>query len=508
VALFATAAHAQSTGPLSITENSVFALANNAPSLSLDGTTLAARELNPFVGQPPTTAHVFTRSAGAWSELQSFNVPGCGPDGVSSTMSVSVRGTRLVIGVTDGVEGHGDARISELSGGSWGPLTVVRVPDDFNNFGATVLTREGLVFVGEPDNSIYIDAVHIFRKNSSDWQLAGSLFGPGGSSHIFGTMLADSGDTLLVAGDKGVDVRVRGATSIQWNHQAFLEPATTFVITSIAIDGDTAVVGYLGQQTGGRAAVYARTGTTWTLAAPLSGSDTLPNDQFGRSAGIHGDTIYVGAPVANSSQGAVYVFQRQSGTWSGTAKLVPTSPVAIGQFGETLVADGTTLAVGANASSAGATGSLYLFDITSLAPTQTYCTAKVNSRGCLPAINTSGVPGATNPNAFAIGATNVLNNKSGLLLYSTVGAASTPFQGGTLCLATPLHRTPAQNSGGNAGPPDCSGTYSFNFNALVQSGLNPALAPGVQVWAQYYSRDPGDPFTVGLTDAVVFTIGS
>jgi hypothetical protein len=503
----ASSTQAQATGPLSISENSLFALANKAPSLSLDGNTLAARELN-FFGSPPTTAHVFTRSFGVWSEFQSFSVPGCGPQGAANTMSVSVRGAMLVIGVTDGVEAQGDARISQFSGGSWGPLTVVPLPDDFNNFGATVLTREGLAFVGEPDTSIGIDAVHIYRQNASNWNLVASLPDPGGSSNVYGTMLADSGDTLLVGGNKGVDVRVRGATSIQWNHQALLEPANTFVITSIAIDGDTAVVGYLDQSTGGSAAVYERSGTTWTLAAPLTGSDTLPTNQFGASAGIHGDTIYVGAPAANSNQGAVYVFQRQSGAWGETAKLVPASPVANGQFGETLAVDGATLAVGANASVADAAGSLYLFDIAALARTQIYCMAKVNSQGCLPQIGAEGIPGATNPNPFAITATNVINHKSGFVLYSVAGMAAMPFQGGTLCLAFPLHRTPAQNSGGSAGPTDCSGTYSFDFNARVQSGIDHALLPGVEVWAQYYSRDPGDPFMVGLTDAVTFTIGS
>jgi hypothetical protein len=30
----------------------------------------------------------------------------------------------------------------------------------------------------------------------------------------------------------------------------------------------------------------------------------------------------------------------------------------------------------------------------------------------------------------------------------------------------------------------------------------------VQVWAQWITRDPADPFHVGLTDAVTFVIGS
>jgi hypothetical protein len=319
-------------------------------------------------------------------------------------------------------------------------------------------------------------------------------------------MMIDGGDTWLAASLDRVDVRVRGATAEDWTLQASLIPIGSPV--SIAIDGDVAVVA--SQESSPLAShfvVFERTGSNWTQTATLMSSDMVVGSGGG-AVGVHGDTIYVGLGSAHSGSGVVDVFQRQGGGWVLTARIFPDAPVANGHFGRTLVVDGTTLVVGASASSAGATGSVYMFDITSLAQPQTYCTAKLNSLGCLPAITSSGVPSATNPNSFAIGVSNVLNKKSGLLLYSTTGAANIPFQGGTLCLATPLKRTPAQNSGGNSGSPDCSGSYSFDFNAFTQSHVNPSLLPGVQVWAQFYSRDPGDPFTVGLSDAVTFTIGS
>jgi hypothetical protein len=357
-----------------------------------------------------------------------------------------------------------------------------------------------------PDNSADSGSVILFRKVGSSWDET-NAFGPTGGTGVYGTMLIDSGDTLLIASQNRVEVRVRGTASTDWVPQALLTPAGT--PRAIAIDGDFAVIASFTNPPANHVEVYRRFGASWSLLTTLNGSDTVASDGFGTAVGIHGNTIYVGSPNAGVSQaGAVYVFQLQGATWAQTAKLEPSAPVAQGHFGRTLVVDGTTLAVGASASSAGAVGSLYLFDITPLAPTQTYCTAKVNSQGCLPQIGAFGVPGATNPNPFAINAANVINHKSGFVLYSVGGMAATPFQGGTLCLASPLHRTPAQNSGGNVGPADCSGTYSFDFNVRVQSGIDPALVPGVEVWAQYYSRDPGDVFMVGLTDAVTFTIGS
>lgn len=509
VAMLAGSVSAQSSGPLQISQNSVFALGNQAPSLSLDGTELVAREQISSIGATPAPAHIFQRSGGTWSQQQVFSVPDTWGMGTLDTANVSIRGSLLVIGVSNGVEGGGDVRISQFSGGTWGPLTIVPTPDDFNNFGDSVLTREGLVFVGEPDTSIGIGAVHVYRQNGAGWLLVNSWGAPPSSSGTYGDLLADSGNTMLIAGSSMVDVRVRGTTASDWSEQALLDPVGNASPRSIAIDGDIAVVGSVSSPTAFHVEVFHRSGTAWSLMSTLTGSDTVTSDQFGASVGVHGATIYVGAPGVNANQGAVYVFQFQSGTWSETAKIVPAAPVLGGHFGASLVVDGATLAVGANTSSGmPSSGAVYFFDVTPLAPPATYCTAKVNSQGCVPQISALGVPGATNPNPFAIDAANVINHKTGLVLYSIAGAAATPFQGGTLCLASPLHRTPGQNSGGNPGPDDCSGSYSFNFNARVQSGIDPALQPGVEVWAQYYTRDPASSFGVGLTDAVVFTIGS
>lgn len=138
----------------------------------------------------------------------------------------------------------------------------------------------------------------------------------------------------------------------------------------------------------------------------------------------------------------------------------------------------------------------------------TYCQAKINSLGCQPVISYLGTPSASSPSGFFVQATSVLNRKSGFLLYTTAGRASTPFFGGTLCLASPLHRTPAQNSGGTQAGSDCTGVYSFDFNAWIAGGSDPSLVAGVTVDAQYYSRDPGfvTPDNVGLSNALEFTL--
>ncbi len=135
----------------------------------------------------------------------------------------------------------------------------------------------------------------------------------------------------------------------------------------------------------------------------------------------------------------------------------------------------------------------------------TYCTSKVNSLGCTPTISSSGSASKTSAASFSVKATNVLNNKNGLLFYGVMPSAL-PFQGGTLCVAAPVKRTSVQSTHGNAPPNDCSGSMSFDFNAYIQSGLDPALYQGRQVFAQYWSRDPSSASTTSLTNALRFLI--
>jgi hypothetical protein len=142
--------------------------------------------------------------------------------------------------------------------------------------------------------------------------------------------------------------------------------------------------------------------------------------------------------------------------------------------------------------------------VSSLTPT-IYCTAKQNSLGCTPMIGSTGIPSLSGPDNFHVTASNVLNNKLGLMLWS-LAPASNPFGGGTLCVQQPIVRTTAQYSGGSTDGDDCTGSYSFHLsqNYMVQQ----LLAANTSVYAQYWSRDPGfsPPNNIGLTDAIEFTI--
>jgi hypothetical protein len=135
-------------------------------------------------------------------------------------------------------------------------------------------------------------------------------------------------------------------------------------------------------------------------------------------------------------------------------------------------------------------------------PAKSFCTAKINSQGCTPTAFPSGTPSMSG-GSFQVVATNVLNNKVGIMFWG-LNSGAVPFQGGTKCVLAPTVRTPIQNSGGNPPPDDCSGKYSFTWTTAYMTSKG--LSPGDTVYAQFWSRDPTAPWTTGLTDAVKFTV--
>jgi len=135
----------------------------------------------------------------------------------------------------------------------------------------------------------------------------------------------------------------------------------------------------------------------------------------------------------------------------------------------------------------------------------TYCTAKVNSQGCTPAIAFTGSASESSPSPFVISASNIVNHKNGLLFYSHA-PISTAFQGGFKCAADPVLRTTIVSSGGSTSGADCTGTYSLDFNALIQSGSVASLVAGAEVYAQWWSRDPVSTSHTSLSNAVQFVI--
>ena len=152
--------------------------------------------------------------------------------------------------------------------------------------------------------------------------------------------------------------------------------ADDFLGVSVAVDGDTALVGAPFDDVGanteqGAVYVFTRTGDGWTQTAKLIASDGAADDFFGFSVAIEGDTIVAGAfgddVGADANRGSVYTFARAGApARTETAKLTASDGAANDElgFGGSVAIDGDTIVAGAPLDDVGANqdrGSAYTF---------------------------------------------------------------------------------------------------------------------------------------------------
>jgi len=141
--------------------------------------------------------------------------------------------------------------------------------------------------------------------------------------------------------------------------------------TAVVGTPNAAVGGNYGQ---GAAYVFYRNqggANAWGQVAKLTAADGAAADTFGYSASISGDTIVVGAPTAdvggNNWQGAAYVFYRNQGganAWGQAAKLAANDGAAQDDFGDSVAVSGDTVVVGAWVADVGGNadqGAAYVF---------------------------------------------------------------------------------------------------------------------------------------------------
>jgi len=287
-------------------------------------------------------------------------------------------------------------------------------------------------------------AAYVFVRSGTNWILQAHLkaSNPGGFHNAgwyegdhFGYSVAVSGDTVVVGapyeaskasginGDQNDDsapiagaayVFVRSGTN--WTQQAYLKASNAqgwdpfgsdgdFFGWSVAISGDTAVVGAIWEESNatgvngnqhdnsapssGAAYVFVRSGTSWTQQAYLKASNTQRDAHFGISVAMSADTVVVGAFREDSNgtgvngdqsdnsaynSGAAYVFVRSGTNWAQQAYLKATSHTEAAEppyqpggvelhpdyygdfFGYSVAISGDTVVVGAFEEDSSATG--------------------------------------------------------------------------------------------------------------------------------------------------------
>jgi choice-of-anchor B domain-containing protein len=172
------------------------------------------------------------------------------------------------------------------------------------------------------------------------------------------------GQTVLVAGDEllvgeslfqdrpGTVYVYRKNAAGRWAEAGRLqasdaEPNDHFGRALAIAEGDLLVGSTISRESGALYVFQRGMDGTWRESAALVPSDAQPDHSFGRMAATDGRTVFMSDWAADSSRGAVYVFEKREGEWRETAKLAPDDREPNDWFGASVAIAGDRLAVGA-----------------------------------------------------------------------------------------------------------------------------------------------------------------
>jgi hypothetical protein len=216
---------------------------------------------------------------------------------------------------------------------------------------------------GNDDSGTRSGSAYVFRYDGSDWVEEAKLTASDAAIYDgFGERVAVSGDTAVVgaSGDDDNGLSSGSAYVFRYNGTTWVEEAKltasdgatnhSFGI-SAAVSGDTAVVGAYGDAFTGPAYVFRYDGSDWVEEAKLTASDGAAGDLFGSSVAVSGDTAVVGAHH-DDHFGSAYVFRYDGSDWVEEAKLTASdaapSPSFGARLGISVAVSGDTAVVGAN----------------------------------------------------------------------------------------------------------------------------------------------------------------
>jgi hypothetical protein len=193
----------------------------------------------------------------------------------------------------------------------------------------------------------------------------GGLIATDANGHVLRSELQLHGQRLLIrVDDRGAHYPLRIDPFLQQSELSDRHGASGEQFgEAVAVSGRTLVVGTTNQIAAstdfeqGAAYVFTAPASGWAharQAAILKAPRGQPEEAFGRSIAISGDTIVVGAPFrevdGHTNQGAAYVFVEPASGWRSTtptAELTASAGAGHEFFGESVAISGNTVLVGA-----------------------------------------------------------------------------------------------------------------------------------------------------------------
>ena len=334
-------------------------------------------------------AYVFVASGVIWSEQQKLTASDGAADHEFGS-SVAISGDTAVIGsplAGPSFSESGAAHVFVRSGGIWSEQQKLTASDTApgDEFGLSVAISGETVVVGahlNDDAGSQSGSAYVFVRSGTTWSEQQKLTASDAAgSDQFGHSVAISGETAVIGADLNDDVAsntgsayvfVRSGTT--WSEQQKLTASDAAGSDqfgwAVAISGDTAAVGAIGNSdagvNSGSAYIFVRNGVIWSEQQKLTASDAAASDRFSWSVAVSGDTAVIGAfqdDDLGAQSGSAYVFARSGVTWSEQKKLTASDGAANDRFGESVGISGPATVIGAAGHDGGSanSGAAYVF---------------------------------------------------------------------------------------------------------------------------------------------------
>ncbi len=259
-----------------------------------------------------------------------------------------------------------------------------RASGDFFGYSLSIDGNRAIVGAyGDDDGAAVVTgAAYIFEHDGSNWvQSAKLVASDRNGADRFGFSVDISGDKIIVGAPKededatgGNSLYAPGSAYIfEYNGTSWTQTAKLVASDradfdefgySVSISNDNAIVGaYLEDEdtsggntftSAGSAYIFEKNGGNWTETAKLVASNRSTYDEFGHSVSISGDQAIVGAyrestasGSAYSQAGVAYIFKKGTNGWSQTARLIASDHSSTDLFGYSVCIEGTRAIVGA-----------------------------------------------------------------------------------------------------------------------------------------------------------------
>jgi hypothetical protein len=341
------------------------------------------------------SAYIFQRdNKGTWQEVEKLIAKNRG-NGDKFGNSVAISGDTAIVGADladsdDGIRNAGSAYIFQRDNkGTWQEVEELQASEKHNDdyFGCSVAISGDTAIVGaygEDTGGLSAGSAYIFQYQAGRWQEVKQILSSDKEADgKFGYSVAISGDTAIV-GASGEYYGSGSAYIFQRDNKGTWQEVEKLIASdkfgndsfgnSVAISGDRAIVGACNKDDSyidnvGSAYIFQRDNKgTWQEVKQLQASDRQGGEKFGYSVAISGDTAIVGAYLEGTgsiNQGSAYIFQRDNkGTWQEVKKLQASDKETNDKFGNSVAISGDTAIVGADQEDAGGlqdAGSAYIF---------------------------------------------------------------------------------------------------------------------------------------------------